>query len=184
MDRAPCEHLPQLRGWIGWTDDGRRPTSAAEGGLFLEYIPTSVLGRKVAGSFDGPVDIHGPRVSRRVHIVDDLDGVVKQLEAQAALVPTGPIEVNESLSAAVARYELRHAAGATLELVEPRGSGAADDYRSAWGEGPWFTGLAVPGAHAIAEAALLAGATPGHARDDPLIEIEPGMLFELSDLGA
>lgn len=176
-----CEHLPNRRGWISWTSGTERQTPATDAGLWLEFIPTAVLGRTVAASVtDGSV-VPGPRVTRRTHLVDRLDDVVRTLERHTALVPASAIRVDRDLSAAVARYVPAHPASAVLELVEPVGDGPAASYHSLWGAGPWFTGIAVEDASAVVEGALAQGATRA---DDGLVEIDPGMLFEIAEVGS
>jgi len=180
----PCEHLSQPRGWIGWTLDGRRREPPFDSGLFLEYLPTRVLGRRLSTAIPDAEPSPTPRVTRRVHLVEDLDGTLRALEGKARLTPSGPVTVDRVLSARIARFTWTSGTGAALELAEPVGGGAAGDYWAQWGGGPWFTGVAVHDAGSVNEAAIDRGAIQVGGGGHPLLSIGPGLLFEVTDVNA
>lgn len=174
----PCEHLPQPRGWIGWTDGGRRHVGGVDPGLYLEFIPTGVLGQAVQASIDRPRRQGGPATARRVHLVEDLDAAVRMLSRVGA-EPARPVAAAPELGGRVARYEFRHPGSAALELLEPEGDGPAARYAAAWGPGPWLTSIAVDEPDEVAAEAADNGAARADVDALPIVELWPGVVVEL-----
>lgn len=180
---TPCDHLPHRRGWVGWTHDGVRWLPGDDHGLFFEYIPSSVLGRRVPASVASAEAPTSPRVTRRVHLVEDLDTAVAGLDRRMGLVPADDVQVDQDLGARIATYDFGHRASASLVLAEPSGDGPAADYVAAWGGGPWLTSFAVPDPTAVVAQAVETGSAALVAgMAGPVLELPPGCLVELAPL--
>lgn len=177
---TPCEHLPHQRGWIGWTFDGSRWIPGHDHGLFLEYIPSAVLGRRVAASVDADPPPRQPRITRRVHLVEDLDATVADLDRWMGIVPASDVVVDRGLGARVASFDFGHPASAALALAQPHGDGLAAEHVASWGVGPWLTSFALPDPDAVVARAIETGSASlvagGTGR---MLELPPGLLLEL-----
>jgi hypothetical protein len=183
-----CAHMAHARRWIGWLDGGRLQVPVHDGGLVLEFLETAALGRRVVASVAAPPpEPLESRLDRRVHLVADVEAVVRTVERTLALEPAEPIAVDAVLGGRRAQYRFRHPAGAALELVEPAGDGPARRYLERWGEGPWLTTVRVD-----APDAVVAGVRERGGRVDAelagrgavVVEVPelPGLLAEVASL--
>lgn len=151
-----CEHLPHPRAWVGWSERGRSYVPVFDGGLLLEAIPTSALGGRADPVPEDAGD--GTRVARRVHMVCDIDTVLRALATHVGLEPADRVGVDDRLGARVARFGFDHPRGAALEIAEPLLEGPARAYLDRWGEGPFVTTLEVEDPDAVAGRAADHGA--------------------------
>jgi hypothetical protein len=177
-----CEHLPHNRAWIGWRDGEYVP--GFEAGTLLELIPTAALGDRIVESV-AAIDVPAvPRITRRVHLVDDLDATVRLLARTSGLEPVRSLDADTALGAVTATYGFAHPRSATFELAEPRGDGPAGDYYRAWGAGPFVTGLATVDPQSAASMAESRGARVDTARTHPIVEHDalPGVVVSLEPL--
>jgi hypothetical protein len=159
-----CEHLPHTRAWIGWSDG--RYVPGYDAGILLELIPTAALGERLVESVTATA-APSTRITRRVHLVADLDEATRQLDRCCALVPTRPVSTDAAIGARVAHFGFRHPAGASFELASPEGDGPASEYFALWGPGPFLTSLV---------AGDIDDAPGSIVRDDPDL---PGIVVEV-----
>jgi hypothetical protein len=135
------------RVWTGVTPEDPRYRPAADGGLMLELLPLEALGLPAEVFAETPPAPTDPapeellRITRRSHLVRDLDASVRAL-ARLGLEPAEPVRADDVARRAIYRFAIGH--GAALELLGPRDAASlAGRYLAMWGPGPFTTTIAV-----------------------------------------
>ena len=134
--------------WLGWTEDNPgdyRPDS--DGGLFIEVVETSALGKGDALWDPIPEPELPPgsmvRVLRRSWITEDLGATVDALGNNLGLAPAvGPV-LDESLAARQAIYRFAHPRSAELQVLQPLSAGEIQESLDTWGPGSWAIRIGV-----------------------------------------
>jgi hypothetical protein len=142
--------------WLGWTEeDPGAYQPATDGGLFIEVVETSALGKGDA-LWEAIPDPELPpgsmiRILRRSWITADLAATVNALDNNLGLQPAvGPV-LDESLAARQAIYRFRHPRSAELQVLQPLSSGEIQESLDTWGPGSWAIRIGVNDLAAKAE---------------------------------
>lgn len=154
-----CAHLPYLRAWVGWAPDGRERIEGFDAGLFVELIPIEAFPRSVGAAVSQPRSPMKPptlAVTGRLHLVDDLDAALTQVEGLGFGLPT--MGQDALLGVRTARWSFRHPGSGDLLLGSPKGNGPAVEELAEQGPGTWLTTLACADVQLVAEVAVAAGA--------------------------
>lgn len=125
--------------WLG--RDADRPGEydpAADGGLYLEFIPA--MGFPVPGPGALPVapppDHPAVRIARRTMIVPDLEDSLRTLDTHLGWEPAGPVE--RRADGTYATFGFAHPGSAVLEVVQPTDADSlVGRYAGEWGPGPY-----------------------------------------------
>jgi hypothetical protein len=170
--------------WLGWTsDDPGAYRPAADGGLFIEVIESSALGKGPELWEPRPDPVLPPgsmiRVLRRSWITEDLGFTLAALEQNFGLRPAvGPV-LDDEVGARRAVFRFNHPRSAELEVLEPVTAGEIKESLDTWGPGSWAIRIGVNDVAAKADDLHRRG-TPFElrslGRDESLLRVDTGAM--------
>ncbi|MGE0308389.1 MAG: hypothetical protein AB7Q27_21830 [Acidimicrobiia bacterium] len=144
----PMEAMGFERLWMGVTEaESFRYLPDSDGGLRLEFLPTSALGLppEAASAIPptlGPPDGSYVGVSARVFLTANLDAACSSL---ARNFGWEPLQVRSDDRGTVATFGFAFARSGVIEILQPSGSSEAMSFLEQWGDGPYGIRLAVNG---------------------------------------
>jgi hypothetical protein len=165
----PAEELPFPRLWLGRSAEcPGLYDPRADGGLYLELLPTSSLGIPILTEPVAPAAKPGDglvRVAARMMLVDDVNKVLQILQRTLGWEPEQAPTLERG--ALRARLGFRHTHSAHLELVEPVVPDTPETgYLQRWGTGPYGIRLEVDDL-AESRARLAVNSIPCHNLETP-----------------
>jgi hypothetical protein len=137
----PEDDLPFYRLWVGRSAE--KPgayDAAADGGLFLEFVPSDSFGFPSPDTAPPPrptTDAHPMRrIAARTMLTEDLSVTLAALEKNLGWTPGTSVESNADGFAVEIGFD--HPYSASLRVVQPRHADCATgQYLGDWGPGPY-----------------------------------------------